>query len=119
MRGQGHFGHFVADEFFDFFEAVQVCVRDQSQCCSLARGARRAAYAVDVIFGIAWHVVVYHEVDSVNINASAQHIGRHQNIGLPIAKREHNLLAFSLFEVAADLPDGQTFVAEFLKKLGY
>jgi len=74
------FGHFFANEFFDALQAQEVGVIDECEGGAFAFGAGRATDAVHIIFGIAGGFKVYHEINPVNVNATAQHIGGNKDV---------------------------------------
>ena len=53
-----------------------------------------------VIFLVGRNVVVHHELDAVDVNASGHHVRGDKDGKLLLAERQHHLLAFRLFEVA-------------------
>ena len=57
-----------------------------------------------IVLGIPGHIVVDHQVDIVDVDAAAHHIGGHQHAQFAVAEGEHDLLAFALFQIAVHTP---------------
>jgi hypothetical protein len=49
---------------------------------------------VHIILRVLRYIVVDHQVDVVDVDAPADHIGGHQHAQLAVAEREHHLFAF-------------------------
>lgn len=87
------------DEVFYFFEEHHVFGRDKSDGFAGPVGPRRTSYAVHVVFGVAWHVVVDHQLDIVDVYASAHDICRDEDVDLSVSEFVHDFITFLLGEV--------------------
>ena len=98
--GQRHFLDGIADQLLDAREFAHVTWSDEGDRLALPCGTRGPSNAMDIILRIAWHVVVHHDVDVVDVDAAAHHVGGHEDAQFAVAEGEHHLLAFILLQVA-------------------
>ena len=52
-----------------------------------------------VVLGVLGHVVVHHQVDVVDVDAPADHVGGHQDAQAAVAELQQHLLALALLQV--------------------
>ena len=94
---------FLVEELLNLPEEGHVRRADEGYSLAVAVGAGRSANAVNVILGIARHVVVYDHSDVVNVYAAREDVGSHEHVNLSALEAIHYLVALCLFEVGVHL----------------
>ena len=88
------FGDFLLNELFNLPKPAHVVGRHKGDAFAFAFCTGGPADAVHVVLLVGRHIVVHHELDAVDVNASGHHVGGDKDGELLLAKRQHPLLAF-------------------------
>ena len=109
--------HFLPQQTLYLLEAAAVAVGYECDRPSVAVGTRRAAYAVHIILTLARHVVIHHQFDIVDIDATRHDVGGDQHIDLSGFEIEHHVLTLRLVEVGVHLSYREPFDAYLAREL--
>ena len=99
FRRQIQLVHRTFNQPLDAAEALLIVRIDQRDALPVAVGPRGSADAVHIVLFIGRHIVIDHQLDVVDVDASADHIGRHEDREFPLSKAEHDLLPFALLRI--------------------
>ena len=72
--------YLATKEFLDALEEVYLIVRDESNSDAITLSTCRTAYAVDVVLGVARHVVVDDHLYVVDVYTACHDVGSHEYV---------------------------------------
>ena len=84
-------------------ETVHVGIADECYSHSVSVGTGRTTYTMNIILCIMRHIVVDHDADIIDVDATGHDVGSHKDIRLARLELEHHLVALLLGEVAMHL----------------
>ncbi len=95
-------GHLLFNQLLDSLEARLIFWAHQRDAFTVPIGPSCSPDSVHVVLLIRRHIIVDHQLNVVNVNASTDHIGRHKDGDLALTKGQHDLFALVLFQIRTD-----------------
>ena len=88
--------YLATKEFLDALEEVYLIVGDESDCYAVTLSTCRTAYAVDIVFDVARHVVVDDHLYVVDVYTACHDVGSHEYVDVARLEAEHHLVTIGL-----------------------
>ena len=113
---QFHFRNGQLHSAFDVTQQTTLAVLNEQQRAASTTGTTSTADTVNVGFRIHWDVVVHHQADTLNVQATGRNVSRNQDIQTTIFQAFQSLLTQRLVHVAVQR---RAVVAITLQRFSY
>src|SRR5690606_29678800 len=89
----------IADQVFDLRKTVLILFIDKGNRRSCRRCPGGTPDAMNIVFWIWWHIIIYHQADSNDIDATRDDVCPYKYTYLTRPKSAHDIFTLGLVEV--------------------
>jgi len=97
--GKRRLGNLVPNQLFNPVHLLHIGLIDQRDGHPRCIGPCCTANPVHIILRVSRHIIIDHQVDVLDVNSPAQHIGRYQHPCFPRLETQQNLFSLSLLQI--------------------